>query len=86
MFETTSDQNLKIDNIIRTNPGQTRALRQMNDEHTRISFEHIVSLNLQGRIIASINEHLCGSEISRWTKVLDTLATPADRIEQLVTI
>ena len=76
LFETTSDQNLKIDSIIRTNPGRTKALRQMNDEHTRVSFEHIVSLNVQGRIIASINEHLCGSEISRWTKVLDKLATP----------
>ena len=76
LFEMTSDQNRKIDDVIHSNSSHSKALQQMKENHTRACFEHIGSLNIQGRIISSISEHLKRSEISRWTKELDKLAAP----------
>ena len=76
LFEMTSDQNRKIDDVIHSNSSRSKALQQMKEDHTRACFEHIGSLNIQGRIISSISEHLKRSEISRWTKELDKLAAP----------
>ena len=77
LFEMTSDRNRRIDDVIHANSSRTQALYQIKEEHTKASFEHIVSLNIQGRIsISSISENLTKSAISRWTRELDKLATP----------
>ena len=65
LFEMTSDQNRKIDDIIHSNSSRSKALQQIKDNHTKACFEHIGSLNIQGRIISSISEYLKKSEISR---------------------
>ena len=76
LFEMTSDRNRRIDDVIHANTSRRQALDQIKEEHTKASFKHIVSLNIQGRIISSISENLTKSAISRWTRELDKLATP----------
>jgi hypothetical protein len=76
LFEMTSDRNRRIDDVIHANSSRTQALQQIKEDHTQANFKHIVSLNIQGRIISSISENLTKSAISRWTRELDKLATP----------
>ena len=76
LFETTSDQNVRTDSIILTNSSRNEAIREVKATHIQASFDHIVSLKVQGRSISSIIENLSKTAISRWTRELDKLAAP----------
>ena len=76
LFETTSDQNVRTDSIILTNSSRNEAIREVKATHIQATFDHIVSLKLQGRSISSITENLSKTAISRWTRELDKLAAP----------
>ena len=83
LFETTSDQNVRTDSIILTNSSRNEAIRQVRETHIQATFDHIVSLKVQGRSISSILK-ICPKLQFRdgrwnWTNLLPLFSTSSEK-------
>jgi hypothetical protein len=76
IWESTSAKNINIDSIISRSKDRSSALKILKEKHIETNFKCISLLEIQGKIIKSINESFNKATLIKWAGQLDNLAAP----------
>jgi hypothetical protein len=76
LWEMSSDANVNLDSIIIGSETKSSAVASLTAAHLERNFEHVNSLQIQGKLISAINAEFNKSEINQWTSNLEKLAAP----------
>ena len=82
LWVMSSDANVNLDSKIIDSDTKISAVASLTSAHHKRNFEHVNSLQIQGKLISAINAEFNKTEINQWTSNFEKLAALIFKFER----